>query len=385
MFKRTIKLKTTNSHFLFGPRGTGKTTLLKSLYQEEKVLYIDLLSPVEEDIFARKPDELEQRISAIPGSCKQVIIDEIQKVPKLLDVIHGLIENTNIQFILTGSSARKLKRGGSNLLAGRAFVFNLFALTHHEIGKSFNLIKALRWGTLPRIYQLSKSTDKAEFLKAYVLTYLNEEIKAEQIIRKLDPFRQFLEVAAQSNAKIINYSKIADDVGVDIKTIQSYFSILEDTLIGIILPAFHKSVRKRQMSNPKFYLFDTGAKRALERTLTVDIQEGTYEFGNLFETFIINEIIRLNSYARKDWQFYYLKTGGGVEVDIVIERPGKPLALIEIKSASSISRRDIKGLQQISRDLKPCCAYCFSRDIHRKKIDDVMCLPWEKGIKELGL
>jgi predicted AAA+ superfamily ATPase len=264
-------------------------------------------------------------------------------------------------------------------------VYNLFPLTHREIGHAFDLAATLRWGTLPKILQYASDGDKNQFLRAYALTYVQEEIRAEQIVRRLDPFRHFLEVAAQSNSRIVNSTKIADDVGVDTKTVQAYFSILEDTLVGTLLPAYHDSVRKRQRSNPKFYFFDTGVKRALERTLTVELREGTYAFGEAFEHFLIAEILRLSSYACNDWRFSYLRTSGQAEIDLIIERPGMPKALIEIKSSGRITERDTRALNHFYPDLGPAEAFCLSRDPHQKKIGAVWCLPWKEGLAKLGV
>lgn len=385
MFKRTIKFSSSSSFFLFGPRGTGKTTLLRSHFSKKKAVFIDLLDPFEEEIFVRNPSELENRMAALPDHIEWVVLDEIQKVPKLLDLVHKLIETTSLKFVLTGSSARKLKRGASNLLAGRAFMYHLHPLTHQELGKAFNLSETLQWGSLPKIFQFDTSEDKAQYLRAYALTYLKEEIVAEQIVRKLDPFRQFLEVAAQSNGKIINFSKIAADISVDTKTVQSYFTILEDTLIGIILPAYHKSIRKRQRANPKFYFFDTGVKRALDRTLNLELQEGTYAFGNAFEHFLIIEMIRLSRYENNDWSFFYLRTKDDAEIDLIIERPGMPVALIEIKSTTYITKRDVSNFRRFIKDFPSAEAFCISRDLHEKKIDGVWCLPWEKALVKVGL
>jgi len=385
MFHRISKPTQTNSYFLFGPRGTGKTTLLKKVFPPNNSLYIDLLDPIEEDTFQKNPLELKNRLDALPPETDWIIIDEIQKVPRLLDLVHQLIENSNLKFALTGSSGRKLKRGVSNLLAGRAFVYHLFPLLYTELDKHFNLENVLQWGTLPKIYQYDKPDDKIEFLRAYALTYLKEEIIAEQIIRKLNPFRYFLEVAAQCNGKIINYSKIAQDIGVDTKTVQSYYEILEDTLIGLILPPYHRSLRKRQRANPKFYFFDLGVKRALERTLTLPIQEGTYAYGEAFEHFIILEIYRLSQYARNDWQFFYLRTKDNAEIDLIIERPGASTLLIEIKSSRSVSERDISTLIQFAKGSDEFDAVLISRDPHEKKIHDVWCLPWEKAFETFGL
>jgi predicted AAA+ superfamily ATPase len=336
-------------------------------------------------VFSRNPAELESRVAALPASRRWVVIDEVQRVPRLLDLVHRLSEATARRFVLTGSSGHKLRHGVSNLLAGRAFVYHLFPLTHRELAESFDLVEALQWGTLPRVFQLNSAADKAEFLRAYALTYLKEEVVAEQIVRKLDPFRQFLEVAAQANGTIVNFSRIATDVGVDTKTVQSYFTILADTLVGVLLPAYHRSVRKRQRANPKFYFFDTGVKRALERTVSLGMQEGTYDFGKAFEHLVILEAMRLSSYARLDWTFSYLRTKDDAEIDLVIDRPGQPAALLEIKSAEHVNERDVASLGRFAADLQPCEAYCLSRDPHEKRLGLVSCLPWIEGLRRLGL
>jgi len=383
MVNRIVNLTKTNSFFLFGARGTGKTTLLKQRFNKSNALYIDLLDPDEEELFARTPVELKYRVEALSENQKWVIIDEIQKVPKLLNLVHKLIESTHRYFILTGSSSRKLKRGAANLLAGRAFVYHLYPFTSTELENQFTLNTALQWGTLPKVYSYKSEKDKQRFLKSYVQTYLREEIVAEQLIRNLDPFRHFLEVAAQSSGKIVNYSKIAQDIGVDTKTVQGYFSILEDTLIGIKLPSFHKSIRKQQNKNPKFYLFDTGVKRALERTLSLGIREGTYAYGELFEHFIISEIIRLSDYQENEWRFSYLRTKDDAEIDLIIDRPGKPLALIEIKSTSSITERAVSTLNRFSKDIDNSESFCLSCDQNPKRIGNVNCIYWQHFLKDL--
>jgi uncharacterized protein len=374
-----------NSFFLFGPRGSGKTTLLKRLFTPEEAMFIDLLDPVDKDLFLREPVELERRARIVKGVKKWIVIDEIQKLPRLLDTVHRLIENDGFYCALTGSSARKLKRGASNLLAGRAFVYNLHPFTHRELGERFDLNHALNWGTLPKMLEYVENDDKRRFLQAYSLTYLKEEVVAEQLVRNLHPFRAFLEVAAQMNGRIINYSRIADEVGVDTKTVQSYFSILEDTLVGFILPAFHRSIRKQQRAAPKFYFFDIGVRRALQRTTGSKITEGTYEYGEAFEHFIFLEMVRLNHYRNMEWNFSYLQTKDGAEIDLVIDRPGLPIALVEIKSTTHVTHREVSTLNRFIKDLSPCDAFCLSRDPHEKMIDSVRCLHWEKGIRELGL
>ncbi len=385
MFRRLLQTTRRSSFFLFGARGTGKTTYIREAFGSDVSLYLDLLDPEMEDLYRRTPGRLEQQVGALPGSVDWILIDEVQRAPRLLDVAHRLIESTGKRFVLTGSSGRKLRRGASNLLAGRAFVHNLYPLTVPELQDAFDLDGALRWGTLPRIYSLDADEDRRAYLRAYALTYLKEEIVAEQIVRRLDPFRQFLEVAAQSNGAIVNYTNIARDVGADPKTVTTYFSILEDTLVGFLLPAFHRSIRKQQRANPKFYYFDTGVKRALDRTLDVPLTAGTYEYGKAFEHFVITQIVHLSRYGYPDWRFSYLQTGAGVEVDLVIERPGLPTALIEIKSSGRVGERDVRHLARFTGDFPESLALCISRDPTRMKIGSVLCVHWREALETLGL
>lgn len=383
MFHRIVKPLKTQSFYLFGARGTGKTTFLQQYLPKEKVLWLNLLDANVEDEFIRDPQSLARRVELLKEKLEWVVIDEVQKVPRLLDVVHQCIESTSVKFALTGSSARKLKRGAANLLAGRAFVNHLFPLTHLEMGESFQELDALHYGTLPKISQLSSEEEKQGFLQSYAFTYLKEEIIAEQAVRRLEPFRKFLEVAAQCNGGILNYTNIGRDTGVDVKTVQSYFSILEDTLVGFLLPAYHRSVRKQQRQNPKFYFFDTGVKRALEHTLTQNLLPETYAFGKAFEHFILLEVMRLNTYFKRDYQFSYLRTKDDAEIDLIIDRPSLPTVLLEIKSAKRIDERDTKTVERFLKDFPGAEAYCLSRDVIAKKIGQVRCLPWQEGLKEL--
>jgi uncharacterized protein len=225
MLERIAKFSKTNSFFLFGARGTGKTHLLKEKYNNETNWYIDLLNPDLARKYLLSPNALINELDGRKTQPEWIIIDEVQKVPSLLDLVHQLIESRNQKFILSGSSARKLKRGGANLLAGRAFVYHLFPLTTREIGEQYAVIDALRWGTLPKILHLEEQEDKIEYLRAYANTYVREEILQEQIIRNLVPFQRFLQVAAQMENKIINFANIARDTGTSIPTIQSYYQI----------------------------------------------------------------------------------------------------------------------------------------------------------------
>lgn len=382
MINRHLKLTKHYSIFLFGARGVGKSTLIRYTYSKKNTLYINLLDPLEEERFSRNPNELIELVTALPTNHHHIIIDEVQKVPKLLDVIHLLLETKKCgkYFILTGSSARKLKAAGVNLLAGRAFIYHLYPFSYSELGDKFDLNQALKYGMLPKVFEFTTDEEKRQFLQSYALTYLKEEIWAEQFIKKLDPFRRFLEVAAQCNGKIINYANIARDVGVDDKTIKNYFSILEDTLLAVILEPFKHSFRKRFKEAPKFYFFDVGVVRALARTLTVAPQKGTSYYGELFEAFIIIECIKLATYYQTEFKFSYLMTGGGAEVDLVVERPGKSTLLVEIKSNTQVRAEDLSSLQKIATDMGNCEAVCFANEIRLKKIGQVMVYPWQTGI-----
>ncbi|MCE2982100.1 MAG: AAA family ATPase [Parachlamydia sp.] len=382
MFPRLIHFSHKHSFFLFGPRGTGKSTLLKERFNPNECLWLDLLDLELEERFIRNPSELYAIVKALPEKIKYVVIDEIQKVSKLLDEVHRLIEETKKIFILTGSSARKLKYGGANLLAGRAFVSHLYSLSCFEIGKDFELEKALLWGTLPKIFSLEESIEKDAFLRAYGDTYLKEEIWSEQIVRKLPPFRKFLEVAAQSNGKIINYANIARDVGVDDKTIKEYFNILEDTMIGFYLESFQNSFRKRLAGKPKFYFFDPGVVRSLSRRLSLPLLPKTFSYGEAFKHFIILEFIRLGSYFQPDYRLSFIRTPADIEVDLVVERPGKKLLCIEIKSSDMISEQDIASFIKITRDIPDCEAIVLSQERFLKKFEHVTCYPWKEGIAE---
>lgn len=383
LLPRILKLPKKKNIFLFGARNTGKSTLVKQEFPTTETLFLDLLNLDLEDRLSRRPQDLQAMVNALPENITHVVIDEIQKIPKLLDVVHSLIETTNKKYVLTGSSARKLKYGGSNLLAGRALVYFLYPLTFLELGKHFNLQSVLQWGSLPQIYSLTDNQEKMSFLQAYSLTYLKEEIWGEHFIRKIDPFRKFIEVAAQCNGKILNYSNISKDVGVDSKTVSEYFTILEDTLIGFHLDAFQHSFRKRLSQKPKFYFFDLGIVRALTRSLSLPLLPKTSAYGDAFEHFIILECIRLASYHNKEFRFSYLHTKDDVEVDLVVERPGLPHLFIEIKSSSNVVSENLHQFMKITKDFSqhtPCEAVCFSNDTISKRYENVLVMPWKEGL-----
>lgn len=369
---------------MFGARGTGKSTWLEQCFPKEQSVWINLLDPEIEEVYALDPSRLIRVVLALDASTTHVILDEIQKIPKLLDVVHLLIENHRVPqyFILTGSSARKLKAGGANLLAGRAIVRHLFPLLEEELRQTLDIESILRWGTLPRIVN-SLPEDRDDDLRAYALTYLKEEILVEQLVRKLDPFRRFLQVAAVSNGKTVNYTNIAKDVGVDYKTVQSYFSILEDTLIGFFLENWHTSVRKRLTQSPKFYFFDCGVVRALAQHLRIIPTPGTSYFGELFEQHVLCEIVHRNASLSLDLQLGYIRTDRDVEIDLVLQRPGKPLALIEIKSTTRVIEENTHSLKLFSDDFPEAEFYLFSQDPTPQTFGRIQALPWFLGIEKL--
>ncbi len=384
MFPRLVKPIETRSFFLFGPRGTGKSTFLREYFKLDTTLWFNLLDPELEDLLSRNPNQLQAQIKLQENQIEWVVIDEVQKVPKLLNIVHNLIETTPLKFALTGSSAKKLKKEGANLLAGRAFVNFLLPLTSVEMGAQFKLDETLQWGSLPLITQLETEAEKEAYLKAYALTYLKEEIWAEHMIKNLDPFRRFLEISAQLNTEIVNYSNISRDVGVSDKTVSSYFEILEDTLVGFSLHPFHKSIRKQQRESPKFYFFDRGVASALAHTLPQRIIPNTYGYGKAFEHFIITEIYRLNLYCNTNYRLYYLRTKDQAEIDLIIEKPDRSLTLIEIKSSSLVDDRDCQVLSTFLNAFPGATAIVLSRDTISKKIDAVLCHHWTTGLKELG-
>jgi predicted AAA+ superfamily ATPase len=388
MVNRICKLSKSNSFFLFGARGTGKSTLIKALLPE--ALVIDLLIPEVEDQLLRSPSFLLEQLTHYKKSKPKqqwVFIDEVQKIPALLDLVHKLIEEKHFKFALSGSSSRKLKRGRANLLAGRAFLFELFPYTSNEIQNDFEIDSVLRWGSLPKIFELNEE-DRILYLRSYVNTYLKDEIVAEQLVRNLQPFRNFLEVAAQSNGQILNFSKIGRDIHAEVPTVQSYFDILVDTYIGFYLHPYHESVRKRQRANPKFYLFDLGIRRTLERKINIPLESMSYSYGNAFEHFVILEIYRLIKYFQPDWEMFYLRTKDDAEIDLIIDRPGQPKVLIEIKSSTqALTLQDdkLKSFANLVHSIENHEAYVLSQNQSSRIVDGISFMHWREGLKQIGL
>ena len=360
------------SAFFWGARQTGKTTLLKMKFPNS--IYIDLLLNTEFLRFNTTPDLLRQIVEAKQPQ-EPVIIDEIQRLPDLLNEIHWLITNKGIRFILSGSSPRKIVRGGNNLLGGRALRYELFPLVSSEI-ENFNLLKALNSGLLPRHYL---ADNPKKLLEAYIGSYLKDEIMAESKIRNIGAFSRFLESAAFSNSEILNYSNIATDCGISSVTVKEYFQILEDTMIGRFLPAFTKRAKRRIIAAPKFYFFDVGiANILLKRS---KIEHKSENFGHAFEHFIYTEIYAHSQYSGLKYDISYWRTATtNIEVDFIL---GESEIAIEVKSSDSISGRHLKGLSQFSEDYKPKRSIIVSMDDYYRKIDHIEIMPWKFFLEEL--
>lgn len=386
MYNRMVNLSKKHSFFLFGMRGCGKSTLLRQQFDPAKTLWIDLLLAEEELKYRSHPDRLKLEIQALIDANKRpdrVVIDEIQKIPALLDVVHHLIENEKIKFALTGSSARKLKRGGANLLAGRAFVYHLFPLSFLELKSDFDLKTYLSWGGLPALFgeDYTDVEDKVRFLKSYISTYLKEEILMEQIVRNIDPFYSFLEVSAQMNGDILNFSKMAREANTNDKSVERYYSILEDTLLGFYLKPYHRSVRKQQISSSKFYYFDTGILRTLRGGAEQKISESTYEYGKLFESFVITEIHKLNRYLERDHKLSYLKTKDGTEIDLIMQLSPNKIFCLEIKSGEIKSLEGFGAQCALAKEISNSKLIVLSQNKKALSNDHVRVLPWREGLE----
>lgn len=373
MFKRIIDLDAIikrKSVFLFGPRQTGKSFFLRNTYPD--AAYYDLLKA---DLFFRlsvNPSLIREELISIKDK-KLVIIDEIQKMPVLLNEVHYLIENYDIRFILTGSSARKLKYGAANLLGGRALTRHLFPLTSNEI-PNYDLERIVNFGSLPSFYT---SPEPYEDLESYVGTYLKEEIVAEGAVRKLEHFARFLRLAALCNTEMLNYSNIASDLGMPAKTVREYFHILEDTLIGSVLEPFTGTVKRKAISTAKFYFFDIGVSNILAERSHIKIKSEL--FGKAFEHFIFLELTAYLHYSRNKNKLTFWRSKAGHEVDFLI---GNRIA-IEVKGADSVSNKHLKGLKALAEEINLQQQIVVSLDPGARTIGDIQIFPYGVFLKKL--
>ena len=360
-----------DSIFLFGARQTGKSTALRQQFPRE--IYIDLLNSEVRNRLERRPSLLYEMLKdKAEGTI--VIIDEIPEVPTLLNEVHRLISEKNLRFVLCGSSARKLKRKGTNTLGGRAYPVFFHPLVSAEL-PDLDIDRAVNYGMIPSHY-LAKNPERR--LSAYIDVYLKEEIKEESLVRNLLAFQRFLEVAAISNGEILNNRNIAQECGVNASTVSSYFDILEDTLVGYRIPAYTKVVQRRLVQAPRFYFFDVGvANYLMHRSKLV---RGTPEYGHAFEHLVIQELIAYMHYTHQDERISYWRTYAGTEVDIII---GDARIAIEIKSVEEVLPKHLKGLKSFGEEHPNCRRIIVSHDIIPRCIGDIECIPVKDFFRRL--
>ena len=363
-----LKILEKKSCFLFGPRQTGKTWLIRNTLQGHRVY--DLLDSEVYLTLSRSPKRMREEY--MPGDTI-IVIDEIQKLPVLLDEVHLMIERYGVHFLLTGSSARKLRRGGVNLLGGRARSRHLHPFVREELGEDFNLPTALNRGLLPSIYF---SDEPDEDLQAYAGDYLKEEIAAEGLTRNIPAFSRFLQVAALCNGQLINYSKISNDAQVARSTVQEYFGILRDTLVGYDLPAWKQSLKRKPISTSKFYLFDIGVVRFLQNRSRIN--PGSPEFGEAFETYLFHELRTYSDYTKRA-PLAYWRSQSGYEVDFILD----DRLAVEVKATSRVSERDLRGLRALREDSRFQHYLVVCLEPRSRTVDGIRILPWDRFLSGL--
>lgn len=379
MYSRTLNLTELpdESCFLWGARQTGKSTLLRHTFPG--ALYYDLLQSDVYRRFMSQPSLLREEIlahaSTTASDRQVVVIDEIQKVPELLDEVHWLIENTSCRFVMCGSSARKLRRGHANLLGGRAIRYELLPLTYREV-PAFDLTRALATGLLPRHYDSRNAT---RLLQAYVADYLREEIAAEALTRNVPAFSRFLDTVGLTNGSVVNYQAAASDCAVSAPTVREYYQILQDTRVGFEMPAFRRTAKRRVIAAPKWYLFDVGIAGFLARRGAVT--PGSTEYGKAFEHFILMEVRAHSIYSNLLYPIRYWRTSSGFEVDAVLADGD---AIVEIKSSETVTYRDLKGIRAF-REEHPVgrAVVVASVPAPRRTEDGIDILPWQEFLDRL--
>jgi predicted AAA+ superfamily ATPase len=373
MFTRKQTLIDAENHsiFLWGARQTGKSTLLKEIYPN--AIWFDLLLSDVYERLSKNPSVLRETILAQPDT-NLVIIDEIQRIPELLNEVHWLITNEKKQFVLSGSSSRKIIRGGYNLLGGRALRYELYPLVSSEI-PNFDLLRALNNGLLPRHYLAANAK---KLLSAYIGNYLKDEIAAEAKIRNIQSFSRFLEAAAFSNGEMVNYTNIAADCGVSAPTVKEYFQILEDTLIGRFVPSYQKKPKRRVITAPKFYFFDVGIVNYLLKRGKIEI--GSEVFGNAFEHFIYHEIYAHSQYSGLEYPISYWRTASQIEVDFIL---GDNEVAVEVKSTTNVSSRHLSGLKSFAEEYKTKQLILVCNEPMPRLVDGVLVLPWKDFLQRL--
>lgn len=336
--------------FLFGARQTGKSTLLKERFP--KAIYIDLLKSDVRNRFKQHPEEFRESLLRYPPKTI-VIVDEIQKVPDLLDEVHWLMVEKGLWFILSGSSARKIKKSGANNLGGRAIPETLFPLVSAEI-PDFDIERAVQNGMIPRHYMVANARNR---MRAYIDLYVKEEIIEEALIQNVDEFIRFMEVAAIMDGEILNYENVASDCGVSANTVKAYYKILVDTLLGFEVPAYRKVIKRKLYKSPRFYYFDIGIANHL--TKRYQLAPKTPEYGHAFEHLIIQEIVAYLAYTNSDEELTYWHTYENIEVDAII---GDARVAIEIKSTDHVDHGDKKGIMEFAKEHPNAKQILVSRD-----------------------
>lgn len=373
MYARIIKYPLNKSFFLFGPRGTGKTTWVKTTFPD--AVFIDLLESELYIGLLANPQRLEMHIPKDFNNW--IIIDEIQRIPELLNEVHRLIEKYKYKFILTGSSARKIKRKSYNLLAGRALTYSMHPLTAMEIGKSFDLEFLLKYGGLPSVYA---ETEPEKYLASYVKTYLQEEIQFEGLTRNLGAFSRFLEAASFSQGSVLNISAVARDCAVERKVVENYFSILEDLLIAYRIPVFSERAKRRMIAHPKFYFFDSGVYRAIRPMGPLDRPEEAE--GIAYETLIFQELNAINSYMESGYKIFYWRTADDMEVDFVLYG-SKGILAFEVKRTGKVSREMTRGLRAFLKAYPMSKAYLIYGGERRLRDENIEIIPIKEALLSL--
>ncbi len=371
------------SCILLGPRQTGKSSLVRAALADSDTWYVDLLEEETFLHFARDPGIFRREVLARAATGTRVFaVDEIQKLPALLDEIHSLIETDGLRFVMTGSSARKLRRGGANLLAGRAAMRHLHPLTVSEMGDRFDLETALRFGTLPAVAATDDVEMRMEILRGYANTYLREEIQAEAIVRNIGGFARFLDLAASNSGGLINFASLARDVAVSVKTAQEYYQILDDTLLALRLEPWRKSARARMVAQPRVYLFDTGVTNAVAGRLTAALTPDLR--GRLFEQWLILEVWHTCSYHFPETRLFFWRTHSGAEVDLLLQRHGELRVAIEIKSKSHVATADLSGLRTFA-EVHPTVPRLVVAPVPNAfELNGVLVLPYRQFLSELA-
>ena len=362
------------SFFLFGPRGTGKSSWIQHEYPE--ALVVDLLKPEVYREMSARPERLAELVLANSDS-HPIVVDEVQRVPELLNVVHGLVERrSGLQFVLTGSSARKLRRGGVDLLAGRALHRSLHPFMAAELPE-FSLDDALVVGMVPLVVA---SPEPAEVLKAYASLYLEEEVRFEGWARNVGNFARFLEVVSFSHASVLNVSNVARECQIERKTVAAYIEVLEDLLLSFRLPVFTRRARRKTSVHPKFYLFDAGVFRSLrprgplDRAAEID--------GGAFEGLVAQHLRAWIAYSNTNYDLYYWRTRAGVEVDFILYGEGGFWA-VEVKNTATVRSQDLRALQSFHEDYPECTPLFVYRGDRRLLIDGILCVPGDEFLVNL--